>query len=152
MKLISKKNVIPVICTTYTIVSTALTSFEVLQKGEMNPTQLNMFSCLVLCIIGVGVLSQHYRFERFSPLTMIVMQYLIAMILIFGGLKTASCFTEIHPDGYRDMTVSFSIPYFIGAVIYYVSLRLQVRRQNGILEKIKKEKTRQNAATGGKNE
>ncbi len=39
MKLINKKNMIPVVCITYTIVSVVLTIFEIILKGEMNPTQ-----------------------------------------------------------------------------------------------------------------
>lgn len=140
MKLINRKNVIPVICITYTVVSVVLTIFEIFDKGEMNPTQFNMFLFLVLSSLGVGVLSQHHRLERFSPFTMLMIQYLIAVVVILISLKVASYFVNIHPDGYRDMTISFSIPYFIGAVIYYICFRLEVRKQNRILEKIKKDK------------
>ena len=140
MKLITKKNIIPVICITYTIISIVLTSLEVFVKGKINPTQVNIFLFLLLSILGVGVLSQHYRLERFSPLAMIIIQYMIAIAIILASLKTASYFTEIHPNGYRDMALSFSVPYFIGAVIYYISLRLEVRKQNRIIEKIKKKK------------
>lgn len=138
MKLINRKNVIPVICITYTIVSIVLTIYEILIQGEMNPTQLNMFLFLLLSILGVGVLSQHYRLEKFSPLAMIIIQYLIAITIILVSLKVASYFVDIHPDGYRDMTVSFSIPYFIGTVIYYICLRLEIRKQNRLLAEIKK--------------
>ena len=140
MKLIHKKNVLSVICITYTISSVVLTVFEIFEKGEMNPTQLNMFLFLLLSVLGVGVLSQHYRLERFSPLTMIMIQYLFAVVIILISLKTASYFVDIHPNGYRDMTISFSIPYFIGTVIYYIFLRLEVRKQNRILEKIKRDR------------
>ena len=138
MKLINRKNVIPVICITYTIVSIVLTIYEILIQGEMNPTQLNMFLFLLLSILGVCVLSQHYRLEKFSPLAMIIIQYLIAITIILVSLKVASYFVDIHPDGYRDMTVSFSIPYFIGTVIYYICLRLEIRKQNRLLAEIKK--------------
>ena len=138
MKLINKKNVIPIICMTYTLVSVVLTIFEIWNKGEMNPTQLNMFLFLFLSVLGVGILSQHHRLERFSPLTMIVIQYLIAVAVILISLKIASNFVDFHPNGYRDMTISFSIPYLIGTVIYYICLRLEVRKQNRILEKIRK--------------
>lgn len=137
MKLVNKKNVISIICITYTVVSIVLGTLEIIVKREINPSQLNMFLCLFLSILGVGVLSQHYRLEKFSPLTMVIIQYLAAVAIILISLKIASYFTDIHPDGYRDMTISFSIPYFIGAVIYYICLRLEVRKQNQILEKIK---------------
>lgn len=140
MKLINKKNVIPIICITYTIVSIVLTIFEIFNNREMKPAQLNIFLFLLLSILGVGVLSQHYRLERFSPLTMIIIQYLIAIAIILISLKVVSHFVDIHPNGYRDMTISFSIPYFIGTVIYYVSLRMEVRKQNLILDKLKSQK------------
>ena len=138
MKLISKKNVIPIICISYTIVSIILTIFEIIVNGKMNPTQLNMFLFLFLSILAVGILSQHYRLDRFSPLTMIIIQYLFAVAIILISLKVSSFFVDIHPDGYKDMTISFSIPYFIGMVIYYICLRLEVRKQNRILDKIRK--------------
>lgn len=137
MKLINKKNVIPIVCTTYTVVSIVLTIYEMIVNKKINPTQLNIFLFLILSILGVGILSQHYRFEKFSPLMMIIIQYSIAVAIILVTLKVASFLVDIHPDGYRDMTVSFSIPYFIGTVIYYICLRLEVRKQNYLLEKIK---------------
>lgn len=137
MKLINKKNVIPIVCTTYTVVSIVLTIYEMIVNKKINPTQLNIFLFLILSILGVGILSQHYRFEKFSPLMMIIIQYSIAVAVILVTLKVASFLVDIHPDGYRDMTVSFSIPYFIGTIIYYICLRLEVRKQNYLLEKIK---------------
>ena len=140
MKLVNRKNVISVICVTYTVISILLTIINILIEGEMNSTQLNIFTCLLLSILGVGVLSQHYRLERFSPLAMVIIQYLAAVAVILISLKAASYFTYVHPGGYRDMVISFSVPYFIGAVIYYISLMLEVRKQNRILEKIKHNK------------
>ena len=140
MKIINKKNIVPVVCMTYTFISMILTLLEVITKGKVNPTQLNMFLCLLLSILGVLVLSQHYRLERFSPLAMVTIQYVAAVAIILISLKAASYVTDVHPDGYRDMILSFSIPYFIGAVVYYISLMLEVRKQNRILEKDKKYK------------
>ncbi len=140
MKLIHKKNVIPIICITYTFLSIVFTILDISVKREMNPNQLNLFLFFLLSVLGVGVLSQHYRLERFSPLAMMVIQYLIAIAVILISLKAASYVTDIHPNGYRDLTVSFSIPYVIGAIIYYIHLWLQVRKQNRILEKIKRDK------------
>ena len=50
-----------------------------------------------------------------------------------------SFFDEMHPDGYRDMFWSFTIPYVIGAVIYYVSLFLEIKKANRLLQNMKKE-------------
>ena len=140
MRIINKKNVIPIICITYTVISIGYTIFEIIINGKMNPTQLNIFLFLVLSMLGVAVLSQHYRFNRFSPLTMIIMQYMIAESIILASLRIASFFVDIHPDGYRDMTLSFSVPYLIGALIYYICLRLEVKKQNQLLRIIKEQK------------
>ena len=140
MRIINKKNVIPIICITYTVISIGYTIFEIIINWKMNPTQLNIFLFLVLSILGVAVLSQHYRFNRFSPLAMIIMQYMIAESIILASLRIASFFVDIHPDGYRDMTLSFSVPYLIGALIYYIRLRLEVKKQNQLLHIIKEQK------------
>lgn len=140
MRIINKKNVIPIICITYTVISIGYTIFEIIINGKMNPTQLNIFLFLVLSMLGVAVLSQHYRFNRFSPLAMIIMQYMIAESIILASLRIASFFVDIHPDGYRDMTLSFSVPYLIGALIYYIHLRLEVKKQNQLLRIIKEQK------------
>lgn len=140
MKLINKKNVLSIICITYTVVSISLTAFEIFNKGEMNPTQLNIFLFLILSILGVAVLSQHYRFERFSPLVMMISQYIVAILIIMLSLWVASFFVKIHPNGYRDMTISFSIPYFIGVIIYYICLKTEVKKQNLLLKSIKEKR------------
>lgn len=137
MKLITKKNIISIICITYTVMSISLTIFEIIVNGKIKPTQLNIFLFLILSILGVVILSQHYRLEKFSPLTMIIIQYVIAVAVIIVSLWIASNFVDIHPDGYRDMTLSFSIPYFIGTIIYYTALRIEVRKQNTLLHNIK---------------
>ena len=137
MKIVNKKNIVPVICVTYTFVSVSLTAFEVLVTGKVSPAQLNLFLFLIFSILGVGVLSQHYRLERFSPVGMLLIQYLCAIGVIFIGTKIAACFVDIHPNGLRDLILSFSVPYVIGAAIYYISLWLEVNRQNQIIRKIK---------------
>ena len=89
MKIINKKNIVPVVCMTYTFISMMLTLSEVIAKRKVNPTQLNMFLCLLLSILGVLVLSQHYRLERFSPLAMVIIQYESAVAKILISLKAA---------------------------------------------------------------
>lgn len=137
MKIIHRKNLLANICITYTIVSLTLTTYEIIATGSMHPTQLNIFLFFLLSILGVLMLSTHPWLDRFSPLTMILIQYGSAIALILIALKSASWFVDIHPDGYRDMVVSFSIPYAIGALIYYSYLYFEIRKQNQMLQEIK---------------
>lgn len=43
----------------------------------------------------------------------------------------------LHPDAYRDGILSFSIPYVIGAIIYYLDIYYSAYRQNKMLQDIK---------------
>lgn len=92
MKIINKKNIISIICISYTLISIGYTIFEIFINGSINPTQLNIFLFLILSILGVGILSQHYRFDRFSPAAMLLLQYFLAVFLILVSLKAASFF------------------------------------------------------------
>lgn len=138
MKRITKKNIFSIICISYTIVSLSLTLYEILTTQTINPTQLNMLLFLILSVLGVGLLSQQYRLEHFSPLTIMIILYVIAILIILISMKLASYMVDLHPDGYRDLIVSFSIPYGIGMIIYNICLRLEVNKQNKLLETIKK--------------
>lgn len=137
MKLINKKNSFSIICITYTVVSLTLTIYEIIRNQAINPTQLNIILFLILSVLGVCVLSQQYRLDRFSPLSVLIILYGIAIVIILIALRAASNFVELHPDGYRDVIVSFSVPYGIGMIIYYICLRLEVKKQNKLLENIK---------------
>ena len=50
-----------------------------------------------------------------------------------------SLFVDIHPNGYKGMTLS-SILYFIGAIIYYIWLKSEVKKQNDLLKSIQEKK------------
>jgi hypothetical protein len=108
--------------------------------GKINPTQTNLWLCLILSAIAVFILSQHYRFDRYSLITVIIMQYVVAMFLVFLLVWLSGFFVEIHPDGYHDVFVSFTIPYWLGAIFYYINLFVEVKKQNEMIQEIKKNK------------
>lgn len=137
MNIIHRKNAFIIICIAYTFVSLSLTIAEIMMKQEMNATQLNIFLFFILSVLGVGVLSLQRVLDRFSPLVMMIIQYVLAIVIINLSLWLASHVVDIHPNGYHDMTISFTIPYMIGACIYYVALKLEIKKQNKRLKKIK---------------
>ncbi|MHC1748926.1 MAG: DUF6608 family protein [Cellulosilyticaceae bacterium] len=137
MKTVTKKNFLPILCCTYTIISLGIIISEAVILKKLNPTQLNLLSCFVLSFLAIGVLSQHYRFERFSLLAVIIMQYVVAVIIVLALMWILGHFIPIHPDGYHDMLQSFTVPYVIGAGVYYTSLKREVKKQNQILKSLK---------------
>lgn len=137
MKIIKKRELFPAICISYTIISLSITIFEAIRTKTISNFQFNLIGMFVWTSIAVFVLSQHYRLERFSALTMILLQYLIAIFLVIGTIYISSFFISINPNGYKDAFRSFTIPYVIGAGVYYISLYRFVKNGNKTLNFIK---------------
>ena len=137
MRIINRKEMLPTICISYTIISVGVHLFEMLCGfGEQN-THLNALFMLYCTVVGVIVLSMHYLFEELSTIVMILLQYVVAIGLVLGSLVLLSFFIVVDMHGYFDMWRSFSIIYVLGAISYYVSLYVEVNRQNDLLNEIK---------------
>jgi len=137
VRIINRKEMLPTICISYTIISVGVHLFEMLCGfGEQN-THLNALFMLYCTVVGVIVLSMHYLFEELSTIVMILLQYVVAIGLVLGSLVLLSFFIVVDMHGYFDMWRSFSIIYVLGAISYYVSLYVEVNRQNDLLNEIK---------------
>lgn len=137
MKIINKKNFFPTVCMVYTLLVLTKILLEYIAQGLWENYQQNLLIMLVLSIMAVFVLSQYYRFQKYPLVVVIVVQYLvlIAGIMLFTWIS--GFFTTLHENAYRDMFLSFSIPYAVGVVIYYAALFHEVKSVNQILRKIK---------------
>lgn len=123
------------ICVSYTIISLAGTIINMLAGFETN--NLNVISMLFFTSIAVLVLNTHRLFDGYSPLFMIIVQYMIAIGLVMLYVAFVGIFSPVSEGGYWDIFVSFTIPYLIGAVIYYISIFREARRQDALLQEIK---------------
>ncbi len=83
------------------------------------------------------MLSQHYRFQEYPLLLCIVVQYVVLVALVMLVTWLSGRFHPLHEDAYKDMFWSFTVPYLIGVVVYYISLFHDVKRANQSLKKIK---------------
>lgn len=138
MKIIDKKSFFPVVCIGFTILVLGKILLEAIVQKVFGGYQENLLIMFVLSMLGTFVISQHYRFQKFPLLAVIIVQYLLLVGVVAALVWVASFFEPIHENGYRDMIVSFSIPYGIAAAIYYISLFYEVRRANQTLEKIRR--------------
>ena len=59
-------------------------------------------------------------------------QYVLVMGIVFLGIWIGGHFSENAPSAYRDMFVSVTIPYVIGAIVYYISFFLQIKKANQV--------------------
>lgn len=66
-------------------------------------------------------------------------QYVILMVLIHGGMHVyAKWFgTQYAPTGYRDIFISFTIPYVIGAIAYYMVFFRECTKANRMIRDLK---------------
>lgn len=135
MKILKGVEIPIAICISYTILSIANAVVSLLRGVEMG-THWNSILMLVWTSIAVLVLAIHHLFDELPPLLMMVIQYVIAMGLVLLTIFVSGFWGEISESGYKDAVISFSIPYLIGAVIYYVSVFREAKRQNKLIEEI----------------
>lgn len=136
MKKALRNEILLVICVSYTLISLGATILNMLTGSETS--NLNTISMLVFTSIAVLVLYTHQFFDNISPLLMIVIQYIIAMGLVMLYVFVVGLFEPVSEGGYWDIFVSFTIPYVIGAVVYYISVFHQAHQQDILLQEIKK--------------
>lgn len=137
MKIINKQNFFPTVCVVYTLLVLGKLVLEYICQGLWENYQGNLLVMFVLSVLAVFVLSQYYRFQKYPLLVVIVVQYLalIAGVMLFTWIS--GFFQPLHENGYRDMFLSFSVPYAIGVVIYYAALFHEVKTVNRMLKQIK---------------
>lgn len=138
MRIIDKKQFIPTVCVVYTILSIGKIGVEFVFQKEFGNFQANLLVMLLFSFLATLVLSQHYRLDRLPLLFVMLLQYvgMIAVVMLFTWILSFR--TELHPEGYHDMFWSFTIPYLIGAAVYYVALFLEVRKADRLIQKLKK--------------
>lgn len=141
MKIIHKQNFFATVCVIYTLLVLGKLVLEYITQGAWGNYQGNLLVMFVLSMLAVFVLSQYYRFQKYPLLAVIIVQYLVLIggVMLFTWIS--GFFAPLHEDGYRDMFLSFSIPYAIGVVVYYTSLFHEVRTVNRMLKQIKEEIT-----------
>lgn len=140
MKLIDKNNFVPTVCVIYTILSVSKIVLEAVKLGIFGSDQGNLLTMLLFSFLGTFILSQHYRLSQLPLLLVAVLQYVVlaAAVLLFTWVS--GHFTEIHPNGYRDMLRSFTVPYVIAALFYYGALYIETKKANQWLQQMKEKR------------
>lgn len=140
MKLINRKNFVPTVCIIYTLLSIFKVISESMINGGIDKNKENFFWMLAMSIIATFVLSIHYYLQDFSMGLVIIGQYIVLITFVMVCVWIEGHFVELHPDAYKDMFRSFTIPYIVGAAIYYLKFYYQVKKANVILKDLKERK------------
>lgn len=140
MKLINKSNFFSTVCEVYALLSIGKIVLEAVTQGKWGNDQMNFILMFVISLGATFVLSQYYRLVRF-PLTLVILgQYLLILGALMLFLWVYSCFGILGRHAYRDMFLSFTIPYIILAGGYYLNLFKEIKKANEILEELRREK------------
>ncbi|WP_026651997.1 DUF6608 family protein [Butyrivibrio proteoclasticus] len=132
MKLINRSNFISIVCVSFTLIVCGKLLFEKsLGFTDIYYTE-NIFTCLGISVLATAILSLHYYLQRFPFVPVVVGQYLLLIGVVFAAIWIGGHFTENAPSAYRDMFVSVTIPYVVGAIVYYVSFFMQIRKANQV--------------------
>ncbi len=139
--MITRKNFLPTLCVIYTIlVLTKLILEAAMGHTDTYYTQ-NLLFMFVVSFAAVFLLSLHSFLQNIPLLFVIIGQYLLLIVFVEGGLLLISLFGSISPDGYLDMFLSVSIPYGIGAAVYYIEYFRQIKKMNHLLQEIQNRNT-----------
>lgn len=65
-------------------------------------------------------------------------QYVVLIAAVMLIIWISGFFEELHENAYRDMFWSFTVPYVIGAAEYYISLYLEIKKADRLLQEVKK--------------
>jgi hypothetical protein len=139
MQLINKKNFLSIVCTVYTIISLGKIIAEKMMGQSDQYYVENFITIFIISVAATLVLGLHYYLQKVPVILVMIGQYIFLVGIIMFGIWIESHFTTVAPSGYRDMFLSFTGPYIIGAIIYYISYLLQLRKANRTLAELKKD-------------
>lgn len=137
MKIIDRHNFFGIVCSIYTILSLSKIILEAIVQGVFGNYQENLLLMFFLSLAATFVLSQYYRFQEYPLLLCIAVQYVALIALVMLITWISGQFHPLHEDAYKDMFWSFTVPYVVGVIIYYISLFHEIKRANQSLKKIK---------------
>lgn len=138
MKIINKNNFFSTVCVVYTILSLSKILLEWIALDEFENLQQNFAEMFIISLIATFVLSQHYRLQKLPFVLVLFLQYAVLIAFVILSTWLTGLFAELHPNAYRDMFVSFTVPYIIGAAIYYINVFSEVKKANRIIAEIKR--------------
>lgn len=136
MKIIDRHNFISVVCVSFTLIVCGKLLYEKLIGFTDRFYTENIFTCLLVCVLATFILSLHYYLQRFPFIPVVIGQYVFLIGVIFASIWFASKFTDMAPSAYKDMFISVTIPYVIGAAAYYISYFLEIKKANDIFSKL----------------
>lgn len=136
MKLINRKNFFSIVCISFTLLVCYKLIYEWIVGFKDPNYTMNIFLNLLFSVIITAILAIHFYLQKYPFVPVFLGQYIFTMVITFLVVKIAEQFVELAPTAYRDMFVSVTIPFVVGAAIYYIIFFRQIRKANKMLEEL----------------
>ncbi|MCR4558245.1 MAG: hypothetical protein K5779_10540 [Saccharofermentans sp.] len=137
------KQYIVEVCCVYALIS--VTGAVINQIWGYETNNINAIVMFVLCMIGTFVLYLHKLFDNFSPLFMIIVQYIAACALCALFIWIMSLFFgPVSAYNWFEFWRSFTIPYVILAAFYYWRVFSEAKKQDKLIREIQEKSTKEN--------
>ncbi len=137
MKIINRHNFFGTVCKIYTIISLGKILLEAVVQDVFGNYQENLLVMFFLSLAAAFVLSQYYRFQEYPLLLCIAVQYAVLIALVMLITWFVGRYRPLSEGAYKDMFWSFTMPYAVGVVLYYISVFHEIKRANQRLKKIR---------------
>ena len=136
MKLINKRNFVSIVCIFFTLITCGKLLLEKAYGFTDKYYTDNIFTILAFSVLITLILSLHFYLQRFPFLLVLIAQYALTIGIVFLAIFIHGQFSENAPTAYWDMFVSITIPFFVGALVYYICFFAQIKKANRILEEL----------------
>ena len=127
------------VCTVYTCVVIWKVIVETLQGVIDVQYGKNLLIMFLITCLATAILYSYEKLQRFPLVPVIIGQYVLIIGIVLGGSFFAEKIgiTQIDVGGYRDLFISVTVPYGVGAIIYYVVFFINIRKANQMLQKLR---------------
>ena len=136
MKIITRSNFISIVCVSFTLIVCGKLILEKSMGFTDKFYTENIFTCLGISVLATLILSLHYYLQRFPFVPVVIGQYVLLIGIVFALIWIGGKFTDFAPSAYRDMFVSVTIPYVLGAIVYYISFFSQIKKANEVFSNL----------------
>lgn len=94
----------------------------------------NILTLFAVTVAATLILSVHKFLPNIPTLLLMLLQYVVLIGGVMGAVWVKSHFADMHPNAYRDMFWSVTVPYVVLAGAYYISFFKKIKMANKLLK------------------